>query len=594
MSKDHTPQKGTKKGAPLPPASDDGMQAHAILMGMSDETEEARTAAKLEEEAERIPPILPRGRSGDKYVYYSRLYKAEHRYKPSEHTKMNIIAMAPLSTILSYFKIDGELPLARALGDIAAKLLDMSGRAGAYDPRTTRGAGVWNTKEGVIYNAGNACFLCTADGTLTRCLNIRMRGKAPAIVYEERAACPHPAAEPLTDEEGQALRRLFQARAWAQPYGADIMTGWLACAILGEALPFRPHVWVTAPTNTGKTQLKTDICDLLHGMAVCLESAKATEASCRQYLNKGTFPVIMDEADPRSGNAKQAGNVMDIMELARSATTGGIISKGSLDGTPREYYIASAFLFFSIRSTLSKDEDLNRFAALDMSPLPPGKELQDLCTRYEAARLEVTAPGYRERLLTRILMNVSRLKSYAAELTAHLRKQGIAARRAEHIAHIMAGQWVLLHTDAMTDEYLTRAVGIARSMEAASAGDNEASLALITILGYRAATNGLTIGQLARVAYTDSPTGVMDLEGAGARITQYKGKGAATSEFYLRIDQAHPAIRKALVGTIWENSRDGIGKALKCLPGVLYEKAKVNGRVTRCIFIPKNYWFTVE
>lgn len=560
-----------------------------------------RERMAVEEEKAKLPPVLALGRRGKEYMYYSRTYKQEFSLKAGEHTKMNLLALAPMEELTKWLFPDrGEkdAPTTRELVDVMARrLLDESGRKGACGYDTLRGAGCWQTDAGILYNAGDACYLCPPDGTPRRCSNIRTDG-GKVTIHDTRRAMPHPAAEALTDEEGEALLKLYQARAWVNDWNADILAGWTVCALLGEAMPFRPHVWINAPSNTGKTELKNALCRALGTFPVVLESAKTTEAACRGMLENGTRPVAVDEADARADDNKQVGNLSALVELARSATSGGVIRKGTPDGGAKEYLMASPFLFFSIRNVLSKEEDLNRFALLEMRKLPAGQELDDLCRRWKEAYSVVTAHGYTEKLLTRVLTNAERMRRLADELATHIRRQALAARTAEYTACVMAGAWVLTHSGEMPDTYRARAVMVAKALAEAVQEDNESMRALLHLLGYRP-TGTRTVEQLARAAAIGSPEekkrAAEELAACKMKVAPCGKAGAEKEVLYLQVLQSSPTVAAAFEKTPWRvTGRDTVGQTLSRIDGVLYgdkHKARIwTAYAMRCIFIPARYW----
>lgn len=583
-----------------PPDNATPEQAREEALKMSEQARHAAALAALQDEENAFPPVLVLGYRGEKCVYYSRTYRREFAFKLSEHTKGCLLALAPKSELRKWRfpeREESKPPTDRELAaELDEYLKDASGRKGEYKLDTMRGAGCWLTKEGVIYNAGTACFLAAPDGTIKRVCNIRAAGK-DVTIYASRAPLPYPAAAPLTDEEGKAVKRFFTGRAWVQEWAADIMTGWTVCALLGEVLPMRPHVWINAPSNTGKTEMKKDYCTMLGALPVVLESVKTTEAACRADLEGGTRPVLADEADTDASKINQVSAMQSIIELARSATYGGIIKKGTPDGGIKAFYIASPFLLFSIRNVLSKEEDLNRFAMLEMRQMPPGQELNEMLAKYQAAAAEITAPNYCNKFITRVLSNAYRLKEIFAELTAYIRAQGIAARTSEYSACVMAGQWILTESGPITDAYKKRAAYIARKMTEANQDDKEEMRALMLLLGYRPKDSTSTIEQLARAVVLDesNKTARERLEGCNMKVSYYSGKKAEKDTRYLIVLQASLTMREIYERTTWNAGRDGIGKTLSRLDGVLYGddiKARVikGGSAMRCILIPQKYW----
>jgi adenylylsulfate kinase-like enzyme len=81
-----------------------------------------------------------------------------------------------------------------------------------------------------------------------------------------------------------------------------LLLGWTGCALIAGALPWRPHVWVTGSSATGKSTLQKALEHLLDGGA--LHTQDATEAALRQLLKQQTLPVLFDELEANEDNRR--------------------------------------------------------------------------------------------------------------------------------------------------------------------------------------------------------------------------------------------------------------------------------------------------
>src|SRR5690606_17311575 len=112
--------------------------------------------------------------------------------------------------------------------------------------------------------------------------------------------------------------------------------------MLGGALKWRPHVWVTGSTATGKSTLHELLELLFDGGA--LHTADATEAGLRQILGQQTLPVFFDELEANEDNRRARA----IIGLARLASSGADMHRGGQDHHGHEFTARSCFLFSSI------------------------------------------------------------------------------------------------------------------------------------------------------------------------------------------------------------------------------------------------------
>lgn len=83
----------------------------------------------------------------------------------------------------------------------------------------------------------------------------------------------------MTDEDGQRLFDLANAFRWRNPGSGAMLAGWCALAPVAGALRWRPHLWITGGTGSGKsTVMKRFVVPLLN--------------NCRYYSGTSTEPVF--------------------------------------------------------------------------------------------------------------------------------------------------------------------------------------------------------------------------------------------------------------------------------------------------------------
>ena len=250
--------------ADTPPAPD------AAAMLAADEAARLADAAALPDgtaAADDAAPVVALGTRGNVLCYWSRPHRRYYELAAEKHTRLNLYALAPLAEWAAW--VDSaladdpaaQIKAARAIMDEAARRLIESHGGRVFRADCMRARGIWRDPitGGLLYNAGDAVFLMPPDGTQARPVDA-LRGGA---LYDGGAALPHPAADALTDEEGGALLAFLTARTWAFNGAGILLAGWIVNALLAGALPFRAHVWVTAPRNTGKTFCAMIFCRFL-------------------------------------------------------------------------------------------------------------------------------------------------------------------------------------------------------------------------------------------------------------------------------------------------------------------------------------------
>lgn len=274
-------------------------------------------------------------------------------------------------------------------------------------------------------------------------------------MYIAGVSLPAPADIPLSDEDGCKLVELICARPWTLPRAGELMAGWMVAALLGGSLAICPHVWINAPARTGKTYMKKDIASVLGAYAVQLENVP-TEASVRQKRAGDALPVLNDEVEPGENNLEK---INKLLELMRSASYGGVISKGSPDGTARDFFIKCSFALFSISNCISRDADATRCLELSLQRLSNDR-MQTLWKRQETGRQVVNLPGFHERLISRLLALLPVIKENTSDLQAYLVEAGADARRAELFAVLLACRHALVNRERMNQEAMQEAAAL--------------------------------------------------------------------------------------------------------------------------------------
>lgn len=190
-------------------------------------------------------------------------------------------------------------------------------------------------------------------------------GEIDGSFFPAFGSLPAPASEASEDKEALALLAEFEKWYWVEAKAAPLLLlGMVAQMHICGALAWRSHVWLAAPTASGKSSL-LKLIQAIHGNW-CLYVEDASEAAIRQILDNDTLPVIIDEAERDDNPDRQRA----IMNLAKKASSGAKIIRGGADHKGQEFVAQSSFLFASVLHSLSKGEERNRMAILEMRQVP--------------------------------------------------------------------------------------------------------------------------------------------------------------------------------------------------------------------------------
>ncbi len=275
---------------------------------------------------------------------------------------------------------------------------------GIFDPQgKVRGCGAHRGTDGsLVLHCGDTIFVSGGDRP-----GYVEPGLIGGFVYPTAPAIPRPDPGMSDATAGLDLLALIGTWNWERPsLDPYLLLGWIGSAMIGGALEWRSHAWVTGSSATGKSTLQRLMKLLFDGGAVT--TADATEAALRQRLKQQTLPVMFDELEAEEDDRRQKG----IIKLARLTSSGDDAFRGGQNHEGAEFKLRSSFLFSSILLPATMQQDRNRLAILELQELPEGakppvlveKELRAIGKRLRKrlvdqwGRFEATLQAYRGAL----------------------------------------------------------------------------------------------------------------------------------------------------------------------------------------------------
>lgn len=318
---------------------------------------------------------------------------------------------------------------------------------GIFDPQghvRGRGAHLGVDGELILHRGDKVYFAGCEDSGYS---NPGLIGK---FVYPTAPALPRPDPEAIDTAPAEELLALFRTWEWARPLADPLLLlGWVGAAMIGGALRWRPHVWVTGSSSTGKSTLQ-ELLELLFDGAA-LHTHDATEAALRQLLKQQTLPVFFDELESEEDNRRNKA----VIKLARLASSGAVVLRGGQDHQGHEFVARSCFLFSSILLPPMLSQDRNRMAVLDLERLPKGKARPDLNSDHynQLGRM----------LMKRMAEQWHRLDQTMRDYHSALMDQGHSSRGADQFGALLTCADLLLYDESDEDVIAERAEMLAAS-----------------------------------------------------------------------------------------------------------------------------------
>jgi hypothetical protein len=295
-----------------------------------------------------------------------------------------------------------------------------------------RGRGAWLDNQGrLILHCGEYLWI---DGKLED------TGELGDHFYVRRQASLIPWSEPVTVDINPAVELVKHLRTWNFERGdTDVMIflGWIATALMGAALEWRPSVFVVGDAGQGKSELtgKSGLLRAVLGRSM-LSTTNASEAGLYQIVGHDSLPIGIDELEG-DDNPEQA---QKIIKMARDTASGSVRIRGGSDHKGVEFAAQSTFIFSAISPPGLPPASLSRLAILQLNPL--------ITADGKAPRLkapETVGP----RLLRRIADHFSDFGRIYEAYRTTLREHGHSSRGQNTFGTFLAGAHLLLGDEGM-------------------------------------------------------------------------------------------------------------------------------------------------
>ena len=416
---------------------------------------------------ERLPedcPVTPLGKTPG-YCYYLDSEHFQRAMKATEHSRLGLVELfgREQDWLNRYYPkmVKGEIKFEADL--LAKHLIQACAERGAWSPKDRmRGRGGWLGEDGeLICHFGDRIFAVSASEPAPDIFERIAPGTINGRIYPSDIASPLPWSGRVpggTDAPGAELLALLQTWNWARPeLDPTFLIGWIGCAFLGGAIPWRPMAWITGDRATGKSTLH-DLLRSVIGESGVVSITDTTSAGIYQALGHSTLPVAIDELEAEDDNRR----AQAVIKLARAASSGGVVLRGTVDGRAMDFNALSCFLFSSILIPPLLGQDRSRMAFLELGRLAgSGVVLDKKWLRVRGAQI-------RRRLMEGWHRWAQTLEAYRRALT----DAGHGGRGADQFGSLLAAADLILHdTPPSTDEL--EAWGVA--LNAATMGDQDDS-----------------------------------------------------------------------------------------------------------------------
>jgi putative DNA primase/helicase len=459
-----TPPAGPQDGWDLADAVAEGWDRARLIEAMKQ-----RAAPDIEQEPPQddvepwqpapIPEAKPRqddrieslpfrllGVDGDSFFYMPDKGQQVVSLTASSHSKNNLMRLAVLNAWEAEYAEGGDLT-GKGWDKAVNALIQRSQGLPKFDPQRIRGRGCWIDGEDVVFHAGDRLVI---NG---KARPIPQFSSSVRAIYEGALEIPVDSGDGADNRTAARLIELCEMLSWERPLYGKLLAGWLAIAPICGALVWRPHLWLTGPSGSGKSWSVANIISPIVGDSAIHVQGATTEAGLRQKIGSDALPVVFDEAESEDKRGQQ--RLEGVLELARQASSESKarITKGSAGGGAIDYMVRSCFLFASIGVAAVKKADVSRVTVLQLRK-NNGPGSQEHFEIVKALWMDtVQRKGFAEQIRARSLANAKTLRANAETFSSVAVEFTGDKRSADQLGTLLAGAFSLTSTRIATEEF---------------------------------------------------------------------------------------------------------------------------------------------
>ena len=301
----------------------------------------------------------------------------------------------------------------RRIGDGLLRAADDLGQA---DLSRQIGTGAVMLQEGAAFHLGDRILLGGKEYALKDGLDGRIWLAEPRVELGAGAS----------DKDMRDIAESVMAYRWATPADGQRFLGWVVAALVGGALEWRPHMYLTSEASVGKSWILKNVLGPFLG-PIMHKIADATPAALARLAENASIPMVIDEAEASHDW------VVDLLKLLRvSAGSEGarVRADGASGGVVKQLPRFSALL-----SSTSIPE-MPRADATRMSVVQLGDEVKD----WPAVKHGIqTAIENADAARYRIIRRTADIVAEAAQVSDEQQRLGRDSREAMLSGALTAG-----------------------------------------------------------------------------------------------------------------------------------------------------------
>lgn len=375
------------------------------------------------------------------YFFFSHDAKSVIKLSPSSMTKSNLIPLANLNYWEEHFPGGGSTKI--NMDAVQQFLIGQSHRVGIFRDKSIRGRGAWDDNGEIIIHSGNQ--IIKSDRY------IKLRDYTSDYVYEIGENLGFEIVEPLKKIDAAKLIEKISWLTWEREINAYLLAGWCVIAPFCGVLNWRPHIWLTGPSGSGKSYVMTKMIRLLMGRSAIIVQGKTTEPALRGLLQSDARPILFDESDVEDQHDKD--RIQSVLSFGRSASDkdGASTAKGTKEGGARTSESRACLALSSVGVQLNSRADKSRFTVLGLRTFEHVKTAADF-TKFALEWDELVSPEFVTKLhyrTIRLLPTILKNSIVFGEIASQIIEN---RRLGDQLGSMLAGAYSLVSDKLISHE----------------------------------------------------------------------------------------------------------------------------------------------
>lgn len=367
------------------------------------------------------------------YYYFPYTERQIVALSASGHTLPNLFRLDNLDNWTGKFG-GAEVSDKNIVKYATAALMSMAQQRGIFkEDDRVRGCGAWLDDGRKVLHCGDKLYV---DGQ-----PMRLDEFKSDFTYVAASKLMRPASDALKNSEAYMLRKICEAVTWENKLSGSLLAGWLVIAPICAALDFRPHVYITGESDSGKSTVMDKIIKPVLGRMSLNVDGGTTEPKVRELMSYDARPIVYDEAEPSE-------SMIEVIKLARKSSSGATVGKFG----QRMVKARFCFCFSAINPPVKEVADESRisFMVIKKNKRPTA------IAEYEALLAQIEkhlTPDFSNRLMKRTLDNLDVLLKNIDTFSRAARIVIGSARPSKMIGAMLGGLYLLNSTEEVTLEF---------------------------------------------------------------------------------------------------------------------------------------------